>query len=126
MAISTTTVDTNATANAALKKENLANLFNIAVTPDNYNAFLINKSIFFKNTDNNMAASNFDLYEVRQYDTWTNISFKYYQTIELWWLICKTNEVINPFVMPDPGTLLKIMKKNIVYSSLLPMLKNAK
>ena len=121
-----TNTSTNTLQNASLKKEDLANLFNVVNKDNKYNAFLINKSVFFLNTNDNLAASQFDFYEVKAMDTWTTISFKFYNTVDLWWLICKVNEIVNPFEMPSPGTILKIMKSNAVYSSLLPMLKSAK
>lgn len=40
-------------------------------------------------------------------DTWTNLSYIYYDTIELWWLIAILNNVFNPFEIP---TRLRILK----------------
>lgn len=47
---------------------------------------------------------------VRQKQPWVMISFKAYQTIELWWLLCLINGVENPLVMPKSGTVIKILK----------------
>lgn len=40
-------------------------------------------------------------------DTWTNLSYLYYNTINLWWLIAITNNVFNPFEMPSTLKILK-------------------
>ena len=40
-------------------------------------------------------------------DTWTNISYIYYNTINLWWLIAILNNVFNPFEMPSKLKILK-------------------
>lgn len=44
-------------------------------------------------------------------DTWTNLSYLYYDTIDLWWLIAITNNVFNPFKIPST---LKILKPEFV------------
>ena len=53
-------------------------------------------------------------YEIAFGDTWTNISFKFYNTIKLWWLICKFNNIINPFTELQIGKRIKIPDKTIV------------
>lgn len=53
---------------------------------------------------------------------WTSISYNEYQTIDLWWLICAANGIINPLKYPEPGTQLKIIKPNLVR----PVLENIK
>ena len=40
-------------------------------------------------------------------DTWTNLSYLYYNTINLWWLIALLNNVFNPFEMPITLRILK-------------------
>ena len=40
-------------------------------------------------------------------DTWTNLSYIYYSTIKLWWLIAILNNVYNPFEMPKKLKILK-------------------
>ena len=42
--------------------------------------------------------------------SWTQISFDVYGTIKLWWLICLTNKILNPVIMPVPGIVLKTIK----------------
>jgi hypothetical protein len=47
---------------------------------------------------------------VRSNLPWTMISFKAYQTIELWWLICLVNKIDNPLIYPETGTNIKILR----------------
>lgn len=45
---------------------------------------------------------------------WTAISYNEYRTIELWWLIALANNIFNPVNYPAPGTVLKIIKPELV------------
>lgn len=46
--------------------------------------------------------------------TWTQVSFEHYGTIRLWWLLCLANGILNPVLNPDPGTVIKIIKRDYV------------
>lgn len=85
---------------------NFANLFNVVEIGEN-SYFNICKTIHFENQDSIPETYYFD-YEITVSDTWTNISFKFYNTIKLWWLICKFNNVKNPFTELTAGKILKI------------------
>lgn len=56
-----------------------------------------------------------DSYTVAYNDTWHLISYKNYNTMDLWWLVCDYNQIKNPVSMPEPGTQLKILKSGYVY-----------
>ena len=58
--------------------------------------------------------STYTTYQINYGDTWTNISFKFYNTIGLWWLICKFNNIINPFTEITPGKFIKIPSEQVV------------
>ena len=45
---------------------------------------------------------------------WTAISYRYYGTQNLWWLICIINKITNPVAVVTPGTKLKILKTDYV------------
>lgn len=51
--------------------------------------------------------------------SWTQLSFKIYKDINLWWLICSVNKILNPVIKPAPGTVLKIIKPGQVNNVLL-------
>lgn len=44
----------------------------------------------------------------------TNLSYRMYNTQHLWWLILYTNNIFNPFEMPESGTLLKVLTPGAV------------
>ena len=85
-----------------------------------FSEFSINKTIYFKTEQ--MSQNLYSLYETNQNDTWSGISYKVYNTIELWWIICKTNQVINPFNLPISGTKLIILNKDFIDSYIIPSL----
>ena len=39
---------------------------------------------------------------------WDLISYKYYQTVNYWWLICIANAISDPFESPPAGTLIRV------------------
>ena len=56
---------------------------------------------------------NQDLYTVerpRRTVPYTALSYDFYKTIDLWWLICLVNNITNPLSLIEPGTELKIIK----------------
>lgn len=46
--------------------------------------------------------------------SWTNLSYKIYGTIKLWWIICLSNNIVNPVQFPTSGATLKIIKPEMV------------
>ena len=50
--------------------------------------------------------------------TWPQLSFDHYGTIRLWWLICLTNKIMNPVYLPDPGTIIKVIRPSYIESIL--------
>ena len=55
-----------------------------------------------------------DTYHIKFNDTWPLISYNYYNTMELWWLVCAYNQIQNPVKMPSPGTQIKLLKSSYV------------
>ena len=89
-----------------LTKNDLANLFDVVNKgPKSY--YNLCRGLRFENVDK-MDPSHYNLYTVSEGDSWTGISFKHYQTVELWWLICKFNGVKNPFDELKPGSLIYV------------------
>lgn len=79
-----------------------------------------NKNLFYNILKNiKIEKTNDDQYEdeyiTKPNDTYPNISYKYYNTIDLWWLICEYNGVKNPVKKIETGTKLKILKSEYVY-----------
>lgn len=94
-----------------IKDEDMANIFyaypNKKIDQSQL-CYNINKTLIFKGIDR-IPISSFKYYTVMANDTWNLISYKQYGTIELWWLICKLNNIKNAFIMPQPGWVLRIL-----------------
>jgi len=99
---------------------NLANMFKRAINKNN-EVYLLNTTMYFK-TDN-IRSEYYDIYEWETNDTWFLISYKIYNTIDLWWLICKMNNIVNPLDPIKEGTPLKILKEEYLESVLEPLNK---
>lgn len=94
-----------------LNKNSYANLFNVVNRGSN-SYFNICRGLHFNNVDS-IDPAMYKEYTVVENDSWTSISYLHYHTIELWWLICKFNDVKNPFEELEPGTVLKIPGEEI-------------
>jgi hypothetical protein len=56
--------------------------------------------------------------------SFTNISYKIYGRIELWWLICIVNDIHNPVGVVKGGVVLRILKPQYI-DSVLSKLKES-
>lgn len=99
-----------------LDKYNFANLFDVVELGEK-SYFNIGKTIVFENVEY-IPEGSYYVYEVKFGDSWTNISYKYYNTIKLWWIICKFNSIENPFEELQPGIIIKIPNENLVQTVL--------
>jgi nucleoid-associated protein YgaU len=88
------------------------NFFNIYKDSDNdFNYYNLLRSInIFPAEDTDVEES----YVIKYSDTWLSISYNIYNTIELWWIICAYNQIQNPTTMPEPGTVIKILKASYI------------
>lgn len=55
-----------------------------------------------------LPPSFFTFYTFSYEDTWPLISYKHYETPNLWWLIILANNITNPTKFPEVGTTLLI------------------
>lgn len=65
----------------------------------------------------------YDLYEIANDDWWDSISYKYYDTPFLWWIIALMNGVVNPFEFLETGNNIYVLKQNYLYQ-LMKDIKN--
>jgi len=95
-----------------LSENSLSNYFTV-VNDDNKYRYLMTRTLYINgsNVANNDLYTN---YNVQNNDHWTLISYKFYGLIDLWWLICKFNEIKNPYEIPVPGTMIKIPTEEFV------------
>jgi len=99
-----------------LNKNEMAKIFDIhEVTNDKeqHLQFNINKGINFKNSDK-IIADNLVIYNVCPGDTWQIIAEKTYGDLNLWWVICKFNNISDPTSLPEQGLQLKILRSDFV------------
>ena len=97
-------------SNNKLSPQNMENIFNVYDDDGQY-YFNILKSVYFPE---NLEPKNYTTYLVQPKDSWYLISYKHYQTTNLWWLICSVNQIINPIEQPKENTVLKILLPNVV------------
>ena len=98
--------------------EDFSRIFDVSQDGSGFNAFLVNRGMYINST--NIPPSMVTVHSVEPNDTYTKISYKYYDTIDLWWLVCKMNNVVNPFEQLQTGTLLKILNKQYVQKMIFP------
>ena len=89
-------------------------LFNILYDTDEeiyfmniFRSYIINPSL-----TNNIF--NYLSYSVNDDAWWEQISNIFYKNTSLWWAVCLTNKVINPFEELEPGENLKIIKEGFL------------
>lgn len=95
-----------------ISPRSLANLFGVSVVDGDY-VFRSNRTVMVLGTE---SASQ-DLYDPYQFsagDSWSSIATKFYGSEELWWVVCKFNQVADPFTMPAVGEVVKIPKRAVV------------
>jgi hypothetical protein len=103
----------NITVLPVLSQLNLENMFNVYNDGKNYFYNLIGTV----NMPENLDPSTYTLFTITSdYMPWTLISQKTYNTSNLWWLICATNNIQNPIQFPKAGTVLKILTPGYVSS----------
>jgi polysaccharide pyruvyl transferase WcaK-like protein len=45
---------------------------------------------------------------------WENVAFTSYKDVDLWWLLCVTNDVINPYEELSEGDKISILKQQFI------------
>jgi nucleoid-associated protein YgaU len=94
-----------------LRNDNYANIFNVYQDKDNYYFYNLLQTVEIPSS---LPANYYTDYNIVYGDTWPLISHKSYQTTNLWWVIIKTNNILNPVEPLQPGTTLKILKPRYV------------
>lgn len=92
------------------------------VKSDGIYHYLINKTVYIKGADN--PSPNFKTYIAKEGDTWTLISYKLYNTIEYWWILCKINQIADPTQTIQNGASIKYLSESII-NGLLTSMRNS-
>lgn len=92
---------------ADVTAENYENVFNVYTDNNDFYYYNLLKKVDFP-TD--IDPNAYDYYEAGPDDFYPLISYKFYNTIKLWWVICAANQINDPTSAPEAGTILKIIK----------------
>ena len=98
------------------------NIFNVEKTETNgYYFYNILKTVRLVVDD--LDEKYYFKFNVNRIIPYTSLSYIFYDTIDLWWLICVINNIDNPVEFIDPGTTIKVIKKQHV-STVVSAIKN--
>lgn len=98
-----------------LAVENYENIFQVYTDQDDRYFYNLLQSI---KIPTNLPKGYYDTYITTYSDTWPFISYKVYQTPNLWWMIVAANNILNPVIQPEVGITIKIIKPALVRSML--------
>jgi hypothetical protein len=98
------------------------NLFRIAKA-DNYYFYNILKSV---QAPDELDPQFFVEYTINSIKPFTALSYEFYGTQDLWWLICVVNRIKNPTLNLEPGTRIKVIKQEYVMDILNELNKQNK
>lgn len=93
------------TALPKLRSDNYENIFNVYLDRDDMYFYNILQTISFPT---NLPKGYYNEYNVVYGDTWPLISYKNYNTPNLWWIILLANNIINPVIQPQIGQSVNI------------------
>lgn len=63
----------------------------------------------------------YDEYIITGTDEWDLMSYNFYDTEKLWWLLAKYNNVIDPFTELVVGSKIKLIKPQLISTFLLEL-----
>jgi hypothetical protein len=101
-------IDISELSNSIYKYENY---FNVYETEDGLRFFNILRNLSVFPANNSEVEEE---YLTKSQDTWYSISYDFYGTLNLWWMICLYNQIINPTVPISRDKTLKILKPEYV------------
>lgn len=97
-----------------LRKENYENIFNVYTDEEDRYFYNLLQTVVIPS---NLPENFYDNYVITYGDTWPFISYKIYNTPNLWWLITSVNNIDNPTIQPEISTQIKVLKTR--YASLI-------
>lgn len=94
-----------------LDGENFENIFNVYQDENGMYYYNLLQTVVFPQ---NLPLNLFTSYVIKYGDSWPFISYKSYNTPNLWWIILLANNIQNPLEPLVNGTILKIPKNVLV------------
>lgn len=103
-----------------LHQFDLANIFPVYTDEDGMEFYNLFQSI---NIDGEIDPTLYTEHQWSGSDNFYHLSYQYYNTTRLWWVILTANNIINPFDDIPSGTKLKILKQPVI-SQILSQMKS--
>ena len=91
--------------------QQLENLFNVYERDNGQYYYNITRTVNFPD---DLDPRIFFEYVVVAKDTYPLISWKHYKSVKLWWIVCAVNNIENPVALPPTGTVLKMLRVDVV------------
>lgn len=86
------------------------NIFHVNQTEENgYYFYNILRTVRLTSTD--LDEKFYFKFNVNRIMPYTALSYNFYGTTDLWWLICVINNIDNPIEFIEPGTTILMIKK---------------
>lgn len=98
-----------------LRPDCYENIFNVYVDTNSLYFYNILQTISFPD---NLPSGYYKEYNIVYGDTWPLISYKNYNTPNLWWLILLANKINNPTIQPQVGQKINVPNNDIARSVL--------
>ena len=98
-----------------IQKTDLANIFHVYedtnLNESSSMVYNIMRTVAFDELSD-IPDSFFSYYLIKEHDTWPLISYKLYNTIDLWWLLIKLNNITDPFFEPPANTRVRYVTQD--------------
>lgn len=104
-----------------LNQENFEQIFNVYQNKDGLYYYNLLQTIVFPS---DLPVSLFQIYSISNQDTWPFISYKSYNTPNLWWIILLANNIDDATTIPRPGTTIRIPNFGVVREVLTQLERN--
>lgn len=95
----------------SLNTQQYENIFNVYEDDDIGYFFNLLKTVNFPG---DLDPNTYDYYIIEPNDTWPLISWKLYNSVLLWWLLCSVNQIQNPTELPVAGEKIKVLRVSYV------------
>ena len=97
-----------------VSKDDMAHMFGV-YTNENTHYYNLMKTFTIDNVDK-ISPLFYESYTWVDGDQWSLLSHKFYGTIELYYMILKFNNIVDPFEEIQPGTIIKIPTTTAIQS----------
>ena len=101
-----------------LSKYMMENIFSVNKDDDGKYYYNLSRTIL---APDNLSNEKCYKYRIPSPTPLTNLSYKIYGRMELWWLICIINKIDNPVELLSAGTVLKILQPEYVEEILIKL-----